>query len=521
VIADGAPGSPWIGADHFIAGGGGSGGGVLLSGEQVFLNGAVAARGGDGGCDDSAEVWVGAGGGGGGRIKIFYQERFTLDGNLLVHGGAGGCEGGTYPGYAGQEGTINIGRHALNLKFFQVDFGESGTAGDGYRVEGTFAPDEHGDGISPLTEDVTTSVGTSEITIPAGSFRTEGERYVYRGVIDGAEIQASFEEIMVAGFWKFVIKADLVGLSGTSNPAPVMLTVGDDQAEALARLRGDLVLDNNTLIEHQPFFSDGDLTLGGEYHFTIFHIQEGHTLYVEPGKPLSIIADEIAIDGMIDATGVSRYGRGRGGGGFYCASGGGAGYGGKGGDAFRWCQMEGGGGGTYGTVDGETVEMGSYGGSAYADGGLGGGAVSLLAGQLVINGAVVADGDPGVYSGDFWSGGGGSGGGVLLAGNKVQINGPVSAAGGTGGCGYNGSSVPLVGGGGGGGGRIKVHYQHYASTEGELVVQGGGGGCADRGYPWSEWAGQPGQEGTVHLEQRNDLSSFFNIQIGVPAEQDR
>jgi hypothetical protein len=229
----------------------------------------------------------------------------------------------------------------FDLQVLMVDFGDKDTGTDGYLVSGTFRTGTSGliwYGISPLTEDVTIRVGTSDITIPAGSFWMEGERYVYRGVIDGAAIQASLDELIFPSSWRFRIETDFTDLTGTSNPVNVMLRVGYDQGEAVERIEGDLLLDWQ--IPLRQFVSHGDLALSGEHHFTSFHLREGHTLHVEPGQPLKIIAGEIIIDGTVDAT-AAGFDGGEGPGfgrlGLHCASGGGGGYGGRGGSGFAFC----------------------------------------------------------------------------------------------------------------------------------------------------------------------------------------
>ncbi len=96
-----------------------------------------------------------------------------------------------------------------------------------YQLTSTFTLGAGSDGIAPLTEPVTIRVGTSSITIPAGSFQQNSQGFVFLGLIGVAAVQV---HISPQGSNTFTFKAQVTGasLSGTVNPVTVGLMIGDD-----------------------------------------------------------------------------------------------------------------------------------------------------------------------------------------------------------------------------------------------------------------------------------------------------
>ena len=93
-------------------------------------------------------------------------------------------------------------------------------------------------GINPPAEPVTLSVGTFTVTIPPGSFRKhkhedgdehehEDGSFSFHGKIGGVRLEAV---ITRTGTLRYAFDAEARGasLTGTTNPVPVMLTIGDD-----------------------------------------------------------------------------------------------------------------------------------------------------------------------------------------------------------------------------------------------------------------------------------------------------
>ncbi|HOX55407.1 MAG TPA: hypothetical protein P5205_01285 [Candidatus Paceibacterota bacterium] len=117
----------------------------------------------------------------------------------------------------------------------------------------------------------------------------------------------------------------------------------------------------------------------------------------------------------------------------------------------------------------------------------GGGAIRLsVAGMLLVNGRISADGNASAGQG----GGGGSGGSVWLTTGTLAGNGVISASGGA------GTEV----GGGGGGGRIALYFG--ANTfSGTTTARGGGG------YAW-------GGAGTIYAKPENQSSGHVLIDNG-------
>jgi hypothetical protein len=271
-----------------------------------------------------------------------------------------------------------------------------------------------------------------------------------------------------------------------------------------------LVVDGETVVLH------------GDERFEAVEVKNGGVLAVTPldgtagtGR-LSLAARSIRVDATsrISADGAGFRGvldgRGEGPGGgeggetelsrllaprHFVGSGAGGAHGGRGGDGIfeeergRWK-----GGAPYGAADGEEVGLGSAGGappvahhSQRIRGGNGGGAIVLVTDELVIEGRVSADGEPGPAA-EFDAAGGGAGGGIVLRAERLRLTGTVSARGGPGGPG-------VEVGGSGGGGRVKVFYRDGALDTGLLDVAPGRGPCpGERASPW-------GCEGSVYVER--------------------
>jgi hypothetical protein len=230
----------------------------------------------------------------------------------------------------------------------------------------------------------------------------------------------------------------------------------------VAKASPDLVLDNE------------QVSLAGTHRFRIVTLSNGSTLRVLPyagdpktGGRLEILAHYILIDGTstIDATAAgyrglpNADGEGEGGGKGAAVSSdatGGGGHGAPGGAGVlsNGCvAIAGATGGPVSTAAAPGVAMGGAGsaaGTADGDdggrGGHGGGVIVLRAGRIELDGAILANGEPGgVYADD--AAGGGAGGGILLQASQwLGFGGMVQADGALGGV-----STKCEGGAGGGG----------------------------------------------------------------------
>jgi uncharacterized repeat protein (TIGR03803 family) len=87
--------------------------------------------------------------------------------------------------------------------------------------------------INPVTQPVTLQVGTSTITIPIGSFvKQKDGSFAFKGVIIGS---ASLEALIKqTGTLRYAFQAKATGanLTGTTNPVPVTLTIGNNSGTA-------------------------------------------------------------------------------------------------------------------------------------------------------------------------------------------------------------------------------------------------------------------------------------------------
>jgi hypothetical protein len=83
-------------------------------------------------------------------------------------------------------------------------------------------------GINPATEPVTLRVGIFTTTIPPGFFNEIGQGiFVFHGVIGGVRLKVL---IAPTGSLRYALvpAAQNANLTGTVNPVPVSLTIGDD-----------------------------------------------------------------------------------------------------------------------------------------------------------------------------------------------------------------------------------------------------------------------------------------------------
>ncbi|MFH1467356.1 MAG: MopE-related protein [Pseudomonadota bacterium] len=247
----------------------------------------------------------------------------------------------------------------------------------------------------------------------------------------------------------------------------------------------------------------------GAYTYDEVRVTHGGTLYLEgeveiEATVLTVDATS-AIDGAAagEAGGVGTTdgsGSGAGGAGYFAGSGGG-GYGGAGGlgGYDSGIDVPGAGGATYGDASSESVLAGSGGGGMdSARGGAGGGALTVYAGSITVDGTLRVTGGAGVMDTDPYSyraSGGGSGGGLLLVGDILVIGGLLDASGGDGGS--LPTSAASDGGGGGGGGRIKLFYGTSLSFTGTYDVTGGAGGCCG-----AVAYGEAGADGTYYEVQQ-------------------
>ena len=108
-----------------------------------------------------------------------------------------------------------------------------GTSGS-FSLAGRFTLGTGSNGINPLTETVTLQLGAYSVTLPSGSFRRGRDGVQgFRGVINGTALSV---QLSYFGASRYGIRAQGSGanLTGTSIPATVNLTIGDDTGSTTA-----------------------------------------------------------------------------------------------------------------------------------------------------------------------------------------------------------------------------------------------------------------------------------------------
>jgi hypothetical protein len=255
------------------------------------------------------------------------------------------------------------------------------------------------------------------------------------------------------------------------------------------------LLSTSALANESLEVKSGDtVVLDGTVHFQTITVRGGGKLVVRPramdapgSGTLTIKADAVTVekDGVIDATGAGYEGTtgaglgpgmsggGQGKAGNKAAPGGG---GASGGDGASGCSTanDGGDGGKHFGAQ-ELTNPGASGGASFFPnspdvpnrGGRGGGAVMIHAAEVKIDGAILADGAPGLSYGGVGTGGG-AGGYVNIDAYTLTGTGTISAKGGAGGDGFSAN------GGGGGGGTIQISIAKPLQNGVPTRVIGGG-----------------------------------------------
>jgi hypothetical protein len=418
-------------ADVTTGGGGGYGGD---GGSSAFGAAGGPAYGsvftpsamGSGGAPGSG-LGTNSGGPGGGALHLAVSGALALDGTLSANGanalgqGGGGGSGGSLwlaAGTLSGAGVISANGGAGDLP--------SGGAGGGGRIA--------------LYWQTNLFKGTiSAHGGPGATYGGAGTVYLS----PQAPGQTAVPEVLVEnGGWAGAI-------TPLSSLQSVDLTVG----------AGALVTASNSTIHNLVVYSNSWLSQAPVLH---------QNRSVAPALELTVTADATIQAGggiTLDGTGYP-YGQGPGAGQALQTgvAGSGGSYGGLGGAGVSNAPV----GAAHGSLL-QPVDPGSGGGGyplgITAAGSTGGGALQLnVAGNLVLNGRISANGGAATYEGF----GGGSGGGLWLSAGNLSGHGVISADGGPG---------DLLEGGGGGGGRMAVYFGTNTFT-GSLSALGGDGANA-------------------------------------------
>jgi hypothetical protein len=111
---------------------------------------------------------------------------------------------------------------------------------DKYYVRGAFTLSELRNGIDPIAEPVVVMVGTSILTIPAGSFKKKrGRWFEFEGQVDGVSVDARIEKTGPRSF-KYRVRAKGVDVTDSAIPIDFGLRIGDDFGRTTIPLHGEL-----------------------------------------------------------------------------------------------------------------------------------------------------------------------------------------------------------------------------------------------------------------------------------------
>jgi 6-phosphogluconolactonase len=103
-----------------------------------------------------------------------------------------------------------------------------------FELDATFTLGASSDGIKPIDEAVSLTVGTFSTTIPAGSFKLNKGSFVFEGVINGVALEAKIRPLGSNRF-EFKVQGERANLSGTVNPVMIVLTIGNDHGDVTVR----------------------------------------------------------------------------------------------------------------------------------------------------------------------------------------------------------------------------------------------------------------------------------------------
>jgi hypothetical protein len=135
---------------------------------------------------------------------------------------------GQYTRFTGSISTVSINQILFASFAAKAQIDLNGANNDGFAVEAQFRLGVGNNGINPLSEMVTIGVGTGHWSIPAGSFKPNGSGgFVFRGFIGTTGLGVLIQPRQDGSFG-FGAAGAHANLTGTANPVPVTLTIGDD-----------------------------------------------------------------------------------------------------------------------------------------------------------------------------------------------------------------------------------------------------------------------------------------------------
>lgn len=219
---------------------------VLYSFQQPSTNGASPFGGVA--LDSSGDIYGTTEAGGAGYGTVFeladssgtYTEKllhsFTNtngDGLLpyagLIRGAGGNLFGTTIYGGSAFSGTVF--EVALSQEFSAFS-AKLDITSPGFQMNGAFTLASGAAAINPVTQNLTLTVGTSTVTIPAGSFIQQNiGNFNYQGTINGVSLSIEIK-LTGANAYSILVEASGVNLTTLTNPVPVTLNIGDNTGTA-------------------------------------------------------------------------------------------------------------------------------------------------------------------------------------------------------------------------------------------------------------------------------------------------
>lgn len=98
-------------------------------------------------------------------------------------------------------------------------------------IKGSFTLGSASNGVNPLVEEVTLTYDSFSITIPAGSFKLDENKFSFEGRVSALQIEIKIKTISSNSF-EFEIEVEDINSSPTNNPVYFELVIGDDAGSA-------------------------------------------------------------------------------------------------------------------------------------------------------------------------------------------------------------------------------------------------------------------------------------------------
>lgn len=135
-----------------------------------------------------------------------------------------------------ENSVIPFDRFIISKAEFQFD---DNSSEQNLKIEGEFTLGASSNGVDPRSEEVKVLVGSSSLTIPAGSFVGDPPVFEFNGVAGGLDVNMEIKEKGINVF-KFAVAAEGVELTNIANPLEIRLMIGDDAGTARIKLEGKL-----------------------------------------------------------------------------------------------------------------------------------------------------------------------------------------------------------------------------------------------------------------------------------------